>query len=359
MAGAAFHAATFRILDFNGLKLMPAKYQETKDFNENGVQFVKQTYFRKCLYGLKALRNYGIRLIYEAAKSSDNSSPLSKLTPIFNSSECVVVTIAYNTPWTISLLAECWQKNCQETPLLVVDNSSNQFATNEIAKICSNLGISYVKLPHNREWHPSRSHGLALNWTWKNIICHMQNLTTVGFIDHDCYPIRPWSPANLPPKVAYGLKSPGWIRDQPTWSLWAGYMYFKNWKNQKVTELPMDFTPNPLDGLDTGGMNWRTLYQKLPPQDYGYSKIEKISLCDLLGNSDLETDVKAELIDSTFLHLGGAAYKATWKDIGSTRLAALLRANLLSADPNLKRNAPNLDSGRLHKNSLDHGSRTP
>ena len=338
---------------------MPAKYQDTKDFNDNGVPFVKQTCFRKCLYGLKALRNYGIRLIYEAAKSRDNTCLLSKLKPRFNSSNSVVVTIAYNTPWTISLLAECWQKYCQETPLLVVDNSSNHFAAEEIAKICSDLGIAYVKLPNNREWHPSRSHGLALNWTWKNIICHIQNLTTVGFIDHDCYPIRPWSPANLPSKVAYGLKSPGWIRDQPTWSLWAGYMYFKNWKNQKVTQLPMDFTPNPLDGLDTGGMNWRTLYQKLPPQDYGYSKIEKISLCDLLGDSDLETDVKAELIDSTFLHLGGAAYKATWKDIGSTRLASLLRANLLSGDPILKRNAPNLDGDRLHKNSLDHGSKMP
>ena len=335
---------------------MPAQYQEKENFNDNGVRLVKQTKFRKCLYGLKALRNYGIKLIYEAAKSRDNTSLLSQLKLKLNFSDSIVVTIAYDTPWTISLLTECWQKYCPETPLLVIDNSSNQIAAKEISKICSDNEISYIKPPHNREWHPSRSHGLALNWTWKNIIYHMKTLTTIGFIDHDCYPMRPWSPASLPSKVAYGLKSPGWIRDQPTWSLWAGYMFFRNRGAQNVTDLPMDFTPNPLDGLDTGGMNWRTLYKKLTPEDYGYSKIEKISLCNLLGASDLETDAKAELIDSTFLHLGGAAYKATWKTIGSTRLAALLRARLILTPPNLRRDHPNIDDDATQKNSQEHGS---
>ncbi len=338
---------------------MPAQYQGKEIFNDNGVRLVKQTNLRKCLYGLKALRNYGIKLIYEAAKSRDLPFLLNKLESILNSSDSIVVTIAYDTPWTISLLAECWQKYCPETPLLVIDNSSNQIAAQEIGKICSDKGISYLKLPHNREWHPSRSHGLALNWTWKNIICHMKTLTTIGFIDHDCYPIRPWSPDSLPSKVTYGLKSPGWIRDQPTWSLWAGYMYFRYQGAQNVTDLPMDFTPNPLDGLDTGGMNWRTLYRKLTPKDYGYARVEKISLCNLLGASDLKTDAEAELIDSTFLHLGGAAYKATWKDIGSTRLAALLRANLISTHPNLIRDDPSIDDDTTRTNSQNNGSTAP
>ena len=118
----------------------------------------------------------------------------------------------------------------------------------------------------------------------------------------------------------------------------------------------MDFTPNPLDGLDTGGMNWRTLYRKLPQEEYGYSKIEKISLRDLLPDSDLDTNVAAELIDSTFLHLGGAAYKATWKDIGSTRLAALLRASLISSDTNLKGSDQNIDGQTTNKDLQDNRS---
>jgi hypothetical protein len=335
---------------------MPAKYQREKDFNSKGVRLVKQTFLRKCLYSLKALRNYSIKVIYEAAKSSNAPSLFNKLRAISNSGNSVVVTIAYNTPWTISLLTECWQKYCPETTLLVIDNSSNQISSQEISKICSEQGILYLKLPHNRERHPSRSHGLALNWTWKNIICHMKNLNTIGFIDHDCYPIKPWNPASLPSKVAYGLKNPGWIRDQPTWSLWAGYMHFRNRGTQNVTDLPMDFTPNPLDGLDTGGMNWRTFYRKLTPEDYGYSKIEKISLCNLLGASDLEDDLEAQLIDSTFLHLGGAAHKAPWKDIGSTRLASLLRASLISTHPNLRRDNPNIDDATTQKNLQENGS---
>ena len=71
--------------------------------------------------------------------------------------------------------------------------------------------------------------------------------------------------------------------------------------------------------------------------EYGYSKIEKIRLCDLLNNPDLGTTIEAELIDSTFLHLGGAAYKAAWNDIGSTRIESLLRDSLISSNATLEK----------------------
>ena len=314
---------------------MSTKNQGSGECNENGISLVNQTLRRKFVYGLKALRNFAIKSIYEQAKHTDSPGILSQLES--SSLDSIVVTIAYNTPWTISLLVDCWQKYCVGTILLVVDNSSKGLASQEIRKICSNQDILYLRLPHNREWHPSRSHGLALNWIWKNILSRLTNLTSIGFIDHDCYPIRAWNPHSQPYKVAYGLKSPGWIRNQPTWSLWAGYMFFRSCKNQKVTDLDMDFTPNPLDGLDTGGMNWRTLYRKLNSKEYGYSKIEKIRLCDLLNNPDLETTIEAELIDSTFLHLGGAAYKAAWNDIGSTRIESFLRDSLISSNTTLSK----------------------
>ena len=320
---------------------MSTKNQGSGECNENGISLVNQTLRRKFVYGLKALRNFAIKSIYEQAKHTDSPGILSQLES--SSLDSIVVTIAYNTPWTISLLVDCWQKYCVGTMLLVVDNSSKELACQEIRKICSDQDILYLRLPHNREWHPSRSHGLALNWIWKNILSRLTNLTSIGFIDHDCYPIRAWNPHSQPYKVAYGLKSPGWIRNQPTWSLWAGYMFFRSCMNQKITDLDMDFTPNPLDGLDTGGMNWRTLYRKLSPKEYGYSKLEKIRLCDLLNNSDLDTSIEAELIDSTFLHLGGAAYKAAWNDIGSTRLASLLRDSLISANTTLYKDSQPLN----------------
>jgi hypothetical protein len=301
---------------------MSKNYRKIQEFNENGIGLVKQTALRKGLYGLKALRNFGIKSLYEAAESSDTQALIKQLNsrapgPVF-------VAVAYNTPWTIELLVNCWKKHCPETPLLIVDNSKKDTSAREIRKICAREDIDYLKLPHNREWHPSRSHGLALNWTWKNLICKIETINSIGFIDHDCYPIRSWSPAQMPPMVAYGVESPGWIMDQKTWSLWAGYMYFRNWKTQKVTELPLDFTPNPLDGLDTAGMNWRTLYRKLSSEEFGFSKVHKVNLRDLLGTSIFESEVKVELIDSTFIHLGGAAYKVAWSASRGSQLAEVL-----------------------------------
>ena len=311
---------------------MPEKHRNTQEVNENGIGLVKQTALRKGLYGLKALRNYGIKSIYEAAHSRDTKSLMDKLTS--RSPSSLSVAVAYNTPWTIDLLVKCWKKHCIETPLLIVDNSKKDALAQEIREICERENIYYLRLPHNREWHPSRSHGLALNWTWKNLICKIDTLNSIGFIDHDCYPISPWSPDLMPSKVAYGVKSPGWLLAQKTWSLWAGYMYFRNWKTQKVSDLPMDFTPNPLDGLDTAGMNWRTFYQNLSPEEFGFSKVEKIKLRDLLDNSIFESDVTVELIDSSFIHLGGAAYKAVWSNVRGSQLARVLQEGVSTLESN-------------------------
>jgi len=311
---------------------MPEKHLNTQEFNENGIGLVKQTTLRKGLYGLKALRNYGIKSIYEAAHSRDTKSLIDQLTS--RSPESLFVAIAYNTPWTIDVLVQSWKKHCFETPLLIIDNSKKENAAQEIRKFCERQDVYYLKLPHNREWHPSRSHGLALNWTWKNLICKIDTINGIGFIDHDCYPIRSWSPAQMPPKVAYGVKSPGWIMDQNTWSLWAGFMYFRNWNTQKVSALPLDFTPNPLDGLDTAGMNWRTLYRKLSQDEFGFAKVEKVKLRDLLGDSIIQSDVTVELIDSTFIHLGGAAYKAVWSNARGSELATVLQEKFSTLDKN-------------------------
>ena len=193
---------------------MFTKNQSSVECNENGIPLVSQTLRRKFVYSLKALRNFAIKSIYEQTKHVDSPGILDELES--SSLDSIVVTIAYNTPWTISLLVDCWRKYCVGTMLLVVDNSSKELASQEIRKICDEKGTLYLRLPHNREWHPSRSHGLALNWTWKNILSRLTNLTTIGFIDHDCYPIGAWNPHSQPCKVAYGLKSPGWIRNQPT-----------------------------------------------------------------------------------------------------------------------------------------------
>jgi hypothetical protein len=115
---------------------MATKNQGADECNENGITLVKQTLRRRFFYSLKALRNFAIKSIYEQAKHAESPDVLGQLE--LSSLDSIVVTIAYNTPWTISLLVDCWRKYCVGTMLLVVDNSSKELASQEIRKICSN-----------------------------------------------------------------------------------------------------------------------------------------------------------------------------------------------------------------------------
>jgi hypothetical protein len=153
---------------------------------------IKQTKRRALYYKLKETRNQ-IRSYFYTRK--DSNSAAQAAIALNNSDEKeLCITIAFNTPWTIDLLIDSWQHYCKETRLLVADNSNKCEASEEIRKICETKNISYIKLPKNPVRHPSKSHGLALNWTWRNIVAKLKHLVRAGFIDHDCYPIKPCKP---------------------------------------------------------------------------------------------------------------------------------------------------------------------
>jgi len=212
---------------------------------------IPQTKKRLLIYRLKEARNL-IRNHFYIHKSSGCAKKIVDQLEKTSAKE-ICITVAFNTPWTIDLLIECWLTHCKETTLLVIDNSSSTEKANKIREICKSKQVPYLKLPPNPVKHPSRSHGLALNWTWKNIILNLKQLTKVGFIDHDCYPIKPCQPNYLSKAFAYGVPKSSWIEGSRAINIWAGFTFFASNSNLSLLKFKFNFLPDALHGLDTGG----------------------------------------------------------------------------------------------------------
>ena len=108
----------------------------------------------------------------------------------------VVASIAFNAPWTIGWQLRFVGRNLENAAFLVADNSSDPHARAAIAGLCAEAGVAYFQLPESRyqgRRYASRSHGLALNWTYRNVIRALGPMAW-GFFDHDLFPTRPFDP---------------------------------------------------------------------------------------------------------------------------------------------------------------------
>jgi hypothetical protein len=150
----------------------------------------------------------------------------------------VLVTIAFSDPALISWQARLIRHYVPDAHHVVVDNSPADAVAAQIGRIAG--AAAYLRAPEN-PWSgdaASRSHGVALNWAWDNLI----------------RPGEPFSP--LATQDVYGIvRTAG-----PRRFLWAGFcMYrFAAVKNKRL-----DFGQDWFVGLDTGGANWKALYSHI------------------------------------------------------------------------------------------------
>jgi hypothetical protein len=167
----------------------------------------------------------------------------------------LLTTIAFNDPillfWQIALVHH-YVPNAIH---VIVDNSTTDEIAQEIRCVAGEAGAAYLRLPRN-PWSgraPSRSHGIALNWTWHNLI-KTGEPEAFGFLDHDIFPTAPDDPFTpLAVQDFYGVvRSAG-----PRWFLWAGFCMYRF---DAVRGKALDFGQDWFIGLDTGGGNWRPLY---------------------------------------------------------------------------------------------------
>jgi hypothetical protein len=167
----------------------------------------------------------------------------------------LIATVAFNSVWVIGWQLRFAARNVENAAFVVFDNSTQAEARTQIEALCKARGVAYVALPQNpysATRHASRSHGLALNWIWRNVIRRLAPQAW-GFFDHDLFATRPFDPvARLRGQPFYGdLESrPGGAY------LWPGFCLFSE---SLGADVALDFRQDWFLGLDTGGMNARVL----------------------------------------------------------------------------------------------------
>jgi hypothetical protein len=168
----------------------------------------------------------------------------------------VLVTIAFADPQLLSWQVRLLRHYVPGARHLIVDNSPGDEIAAQNGRVAAQAGVAYLRTPRN-PWTGnafSRSHGIALNWAWHNVI-RPGEPEAFGFIDHDIFPTAMDDPfAPLVRQDLYGIvRTAG-----PRWYLWAGFCMFRF---AAMKDKPLDFGQDWFIDLDTGGGNWKILYK--------------------------------------------------------------------------------------------------
>lgn len=234
----------------------------------------------------------------------------------------LIFTISFNNLETIKLQNEYLKKNLKDKyKYYVCDNSSDDQISKQIEKYCDEVGVDYLHLmgnPYNGI-DVSKSHGIAINWAYRHIIKHSQS-KYFGVLDHDIFPIKKTSILkNLKNSPVYGH-----IQERDDrWYLWPGFSFF----NRKILDHK-EYNFMPVSGLDTGGGNWKSIFQDINRRlihvpKHRYIRYEK---------GDIVQKTSVEMIDS-WLHLINAS---GWHDGNKKENIEKLIRKLLDKDKIIK-----------------------
>ncbi len=209
----------------------------------------------------------------------------------------IALVIAFEQPWALNWLLSMAKRHLQDTTVLVMDNSRRLEQRIEIERVCRAHGIHYLALPPNATRHVNRSHGMAMNWAFYNVVRRIRP-SVFAFLDHDLIPLRPLSlAARLGQQPLYGMR----LTRQWAWQLWAGYCMYSY---AQVGERPLNFLYDFSRGLDTGGRNWPHLYRDLDPATLRFAHSAHVAIKNLAGGEP----VKVQWIDDAWFHIGGISY---------------------------------------------------
>jgi len=211
-----------------------------------------------------------------------------------------IITIAFDNEFLIEQQIRLVKKYIEDKNYIYViaDNSPTSTKRKLIQSICKGEKVGYISLPQNpfNSLHkkPSYSHGLSMTWMYNNFIKLMKP-TVFGFIDHDLFPISPYSVfERINNQDFFGRM----IDREKGWYLWAGFCFF----NYKKTETyKLNFLPYKVENvyLDTGGSNFPVLYSKYQKEDFAFCKpvVEKSIREGNCYHSDF-----VHFIDESWLH---------------------------------------------------------
>jgi hypothetical protein len=216
---------------------------------------VEWSRLRPVVHWLKTFRYRAITAAYlrRPPRAGDAAAAARALT-----GRKVLVTVAFGDPQAIAWQAQLLHRYVPKALHVIADNTPDDTMAQAIAAVAERNGLPYLRLPANpwnaRKPSASRSHGIALNWIWHNLL-RPGEPEAFGFLDDDLFPTAPDDPfAALASQDFFGVVRSSGSR----WFLWAGYCMFKF---DKVTSKALDFGQDWFNGLDTGGGNWDVLYR--------------------------------------------------------------------------------------------------
>lgn len=270
-------------------------------------------------HGARRLRNVAIDHVYGRRRARGQTELISKLGALRG--RFVVFTVAFNLPEAIDFLSLAMARTMRDVPLVVCDNSTDPVARSRIAAICAREGRFYCPLPDAPRLHSkpnaSRSHAVALNWIWRNLIRPMQP-SGFALIDHDLIPLAEDDlAARVASQPVYGMVRKGSRFDG--WFLWPGFSVFDF---AAVKALRLDFGTDTPRTLDTGGQNWRVIYRGLSLPALERARTFQVELADPVSGKS-----EPYLLVDDWLHVGGAGHRG-----GGEAALARVRA-AYEADP--------------------------
>ena len=229
----------------------------------------------------------------------------------------VLVVIAFEQPWALDWLLAMAKRHVEDATAIVLDNSRSDGMRGRIAEVCRAHGTPCLGLPANSTTHVNRSHGMAMNWGFYNVVRRIRP-SSFAFIDHDLIPLQKIRMEDkLGDQPIYGMR----LVRAMAWQLWAGYCMYDF---ARLGDRPLNFLYDFSLGLDTGGRNWPRVYRDLDPAQLRFAHSDKVEIKDPVSGEA----AKVQWVDDAWFHIGGVSYNDNFrsKALLSERLAHFFSA---------------------------------
>lgn len=244
---------------------------------------------------LKQWRNDVVLRLYLQKEAESEAAFIEQYQLLSNKK--VYVVIAFEQVQVLEWLLFMAQQHIRDATMMVFDNSIRGSCREAIKKLCQQQAVTYLALPLNLTRHVNRSHGMAMTWVYERIIKRIEP-NIFCFLDHDMVPVAPVDLAlSMKDQNLYGLPN---VSDWG-WNLWAGYSMFKY---QDIQNHQVNFLYDFANGLDTGGRNWRYLYQQYPYESLRFAESKNVETVLQFNNAN----ITVQIIDDQWMHIGGVSY---------------------------------------------------
>ncbi|MFG1297829.1 MULTISPECIES: hypothetical protein [Xanthobacter] len=208
----------------------------------------------------------------------------------------LALTIAYNAPEAVALLADSMARFLPHTPLLVCDTSCDAEARTRHAVLAGERRLPYLALPPVPFTHglSARISSVAANWVLQNIIRPV-GPGAFALLDQGFVALKPMDlAACVARQPVYGVRR--WSRRAKAWYLWPGFCVFDG----GLADMALDFGPDRLLDTDAGGRNWYALYRDLDAEALVWPHLRTVSMPEADGGWSAP-----KLLVDGWLHVGG------------------------------------------------------